>query len=189
MNGRFVLHDSPRFTYGSYFYAERSTSSSVYLADGGEDLLGFVKDYCIWGQLGWYLPVRSSRTQTLAGRAGNVMICGLGTTECLLAASAENALERDSDHSEARARLHSLMPAASCFSPCWLIAFTVTDQRVCQVWGGEGLCVISRNSANSPGRVLLLFDALEVGICCGFDALGLPPSPTFYYDHLVIATF
>lgn len=31
--------------------------------------------------------------QALAQRVGNVMICGLGITQCLLAASGENVLE------------------------------------------------------------------------------------------------
>lgn len=54
--------------------------------------------------------------QALAPRVGNVMICGLGITQCLLAASGGNVLEGGTDHSEPRARrTHSFqqLPALS----------------------------------------------------------------------------
>lgn len=62
--------------------------------------------------------------QTLALRAGNVMICGLGITECLLAASGGNG-PGVADRSQARelaararaSRLPLRLPLADCLRP------------------------------------------------------------------------
>lgn len=65
----------------------------VYRFHGVAGFTEFVKSYCISGQLGYYLAMGEVQGQAPAQRVGNVMICGLNITECLLAASGENVLQ------------------------------------------------------------------------------------------------
>ena len=121
--------------------------------------------------------VGSSQGQGLAQRVGNVMICGLGITECLLAASGGNVLEWGADHSEPRARRtrsFQQLPALSHVD--WLPAPQVMKKNAsCEV---EKDCLSPpRGVQNSWEGVFTTVWPFRSLYLCGFDSPGPPPPP------------
>lgn len=137
----------------------------------------FVKSDCIRGQLGYYLTMWEAQGQVLAQRVGNVMICGLGITECLLAASGGNVLERGADHSEPRARRtpsFQQLPAPSHTD--WLPEPQEIEEKAS--------CSIEKECLSPPKTVqraetefLQLLGPSEVCICVGFIPWAHPHLP------------
>ena len=116
--------------------------------------------------------------QAPAQRVGNVMICGLNITECLLAASGENVLQWGGRLFRGESWMQRLLPAASCSVSRWWMACAISNERECQLWGWKGLSFTTQSSAESWERILTTVWHFRSLCLYGLDSWGPPPRPS-----------
>lgn len=139
----------------------------------------FVRSHCTSGQHGESRTLWGAQGQALAVRAGNVMICSLGITECLLAASGENVPEGGADHSKAGAGRAHAFQQRGLLGLRWWMACAIRWERECQSRGGKGLLFTPRVPRIAEIELVLLFGTLEVCICVDSIPWAHPPSPNW----------
>lgn len=114
------------------------------------------------------------------------MICGLGITECLLAASGENVPEWGGRPFKGESETHMLIPVASCLVSRWLIACSISNGRECQLWVWKKPSFITTSCMKSWDRIFTTAWHFRRLYLCAFDSPGPPAPPrTGHYSSVL----